>query len=60
MFHKISFLALPEDAEELSYVEECDGDQYDSEANATNTWNITTCPSILFLKTVANNILLFI
>ena len=37
--------ALPEDAEELSYIEVCKGKLYEEMNQTLDTWNITTCPS---------------
>lgn len=37
--------ALAEDAEELSYIQICSGDEYEEVKETIDTWNITTCPS---------------
>jgi hypothetical protein len=47
--------ALPEDSEELSYIEVCKGKQYDEMNQTLDTWNITTCPSETSRAFLPNN-----
>ena len=45
MISKKDTPVLAEDAEEISYKENCKGDQYVEEPKVNNTWNKEYCPS---------------